>query len=116
MTLQQVFDLLAVKIDGPAATAIGHLAIDWRLPDVDEVARVELSNGTLHTTPGRTHAAPDATVTCDRSALDEMVATGGTLAGLVDAGTVTIDGDADRVLALWDTLTDFPLFYAIIEP
>ena len=45
-----------------------------------------------------------------------MVATGGTLADLVDAGTATIDGDADRVLALWDTLTDFPLFYAIIEP
>ncbi len=116
MTLQQVFDLLAVKVDGPAATAIGHLAIDWRLPDADEMARVELSNGTLHSTPGLSHAAPDATVTCGRAALNDMVATGGTLADLVGAGTATIDGDADRVLALWDTLTDFPLFFRIIEP
>ena len=111
-----MFDLLAIKVDGPAATAIGHLAIDWRLPDADEVARIELSNSTLHTTPGQTHAAPDATVTCDREGLEEMVATGATLVDLVDSGVATIDGDAARVLALWDTLTDFPLFYAIIEP
>jgi len=116
MTLQQVFDLLAIRVDGPAATAIGHLAIDWRLPDTDEVARIELSNGTLHTKPGQAHAAPNATVTCDREALEEMVATGATLVDLVDSGVATIDGDAARVLALWDTLTDFPLFYAIIEP
>jgi alkyl sulfatase BDS1-like metallo-beta-lactamase superfamily hydrolase len=45
-----------------------------------------------------------------------MVATGATLVDLVDSGVATIDGDAARVLALWDTLTDFPLFYAIIEP
>ena len=116
MTLQQVFDFLAVKVDGPAAVELGHLAIDWRLPDTGEVVRVELSNGTLHSTPGRTHDSSDATVTCDRAALDALVSTGSQLADLVESGGAGIDGDADRVLALWAGLTDFPLFYAIIEP
>jgi alkyl sulfatase BDS1-like metallo-beta-lactamase superfamily hydrolase len=60
--------------------------------------------------------APDATVTCDRAALDDLVSTGSQLADLVESGGADIDGDADRVLALWAGLTDFPLFYAIIEP
>ncbi len=116
MTLQQVFDYLAVRIDGPAAADLGHLSINWLLPDTNQVARLELSNGTLHSAPGRSHGSPDATVTCDRTALDELVVTGGQLGDLVDSGAATVSGDADRVLALWETFTDFPIFFKIIEP
>ena len=125
MSLQQLFDFLAVKIDGQPAAAIGPLAVDWVLPDLaDRVAdepgadrvRVTLSNGTLHSTPCRTHERPDATVNCGRAELERIVSTGVGLAELVEAGEATIDGDADRVLALWDTLTDFRLFFDIIEP
>jgi len=116
MTLQQVFDYLAVRVDGPPAADLGHLTINWQLPDTDEVVRVELSNGTLHSTPGRSHLSPDAVVTCDRTALNELVATGGHLADLGGSGAATVSGDTDRVLALWDTLTDFPIFFRIIEP
>ncbi len=116
MELQQVFDYLAVRVDGRPAAGLGHLRIDWQLPDIGDVVRVELSNGTLHATPGLAHDHPDATVTCSRSDLDEMVASGADLADLVGDGRVDLDGDAERVLALWGTLTEFPIFYAIIEP
>ncbi|MDP6241586.1 MAG: alkyl sulfatase C-terminal domain-containing protein, partial [Acidimicrobiales bacterium] len=116
MTLQQIFDFLAVKIDGQAAATLGPLAINWVLTDVDETARLELSNGTLHSMPGLVHDHPDATVSCDRLFLEEMVATGRTLPEVVDAGEASIEGQAERVLALWDTLTDFPMFWPIIEP
>ena len=116
MTLQQIFDFLAVKIDGQAAATLGPLAINWVLTDVDETARLELSNGTLHSMPGLVHDHPDATVSCNRLFLEEMVATGRTLPEVVDAGEASIEGQAERVLALWDTLTDFPMFWPIIEP
>ena len=71
MSLQQIFDFMAVRLDGPAVVSLGHLSVDWVLPDVVDTVRVELSNGTLHSLPGRTHASPDATVTGDRAALEE---------------------------------------------
>ena len=92
------------------------MRINWQLPDADEIVRVELSNGTLHSSPGRSHLSPDAVVTCDRAALNELVATGGQLGDMVGSGAAAISGDVDRVLALWDTFTDFPIFFRIIEP
>ena len=116
LSIQQIFDYLAVKIDGPAADALGSLNINWNLPDVDQTVRVTLSNGTLHAVPGLGHDCPEATVTCSRTQLERIISTGTGLADLVDEGQATIDGDQSRVLALWATFTEFPLFFNIIEP
>ena len=116
MTLQQMFDFLAVKVDGPAAALIGPLAVNWVLPDVDDSVRLELSNGTMHSRPGTRHAEPDAVVTADRSVLEHLIATGEEFADLVEAGAITVEGDADRVSALFGNLHDFPLFWNVIEP
>ena len=116
MTLQQVFDYLAIRVDGAPAADLGHLTINWQLPDTGEIVRVELSNGTLHSTPGKSHVSPDATVSCNRTALNELVAMGGQLGDLTESGKATVSGDAERLLALWGTLTDFPIFFNIIEP
>ena len=116
MSLQQIFDFLAVRLDGPAVVPLGHLAIDWVLPDVADTVRVELSNGTLHSLPGRVHASPDATVTGDRAALEHMIALGTPFGEVVDAGSATITGDIGRVLDLFGSLNDFPLFWNVIEP
>jgi alkyl sulfatase BDS1-like metallo-beta-lactamase superfamily hydrolase len=116
MSLQQIFDFLAVRLDGPAVVPLGHLFVDWVLPDVADTVRVELSNGTLHSLPGRTHASPDATVTGDRVALEDMIATGTPFAEVVESGAVTITGDVERVLGLFGNLTDFPLFWNVVEP
>jgi alkyl sulfatase BDS1-like metallo-beta-lactamase superfamily hydrolase len=116
MSLQQIFDFLAVRVDGPAVVPLGRVAVDWVLPDVAETVRVELSNGTLHSQPGRTHSSPDATVTGDRAALEDMIATGTPFAEVVESGAVAITGDSERVLRLFGNLTDFPLFWNVIEP
>jgi alkyl sulfatase BDS1-like metallo-beta-lactamase superfamily hydrolase len=116
MTLQQMFDFLAVKVDGPAAALVGPLAVDWVLPDVDDSVRLELSNGTMHSRPGTRHDEPDAVVTADRSVLEHLIATGEEFADLVEAGSITVEGDADRVGALFASLHDFPLFWNVIEP
>ena len=59
---EQVFDYLAIRLDGPAAVELGDVSFDWVVEDVDEHVRITLSNGTLHGTdsvaagdgPGRT--------------------------------------------------------------
>ena len=116
LSVQQIFDYLAVQIDGPVADALGSLRINWVFSDDDPTVRITLSNGTLHAVPGRHNELPDATITCSRAQLERLVSTGEGLATLVDEGQATIEGDQHRVLALWDTFTEFPLFFNIIEP
>ena len=116
MDLQQAFDLVAASLDGIAAATLGPLAINWHLADVADTARLELSNGTLHSRPGATHPTAEVTVHGDRSQLDRIFSSETTMADLLDEGTVTADGDVDRLRALFACVTDFPRFYNVIEP
>ncbi len=105
-----------MKIDGTKAIELGHIFLNWVLPDVDETIRIELSNGTLHASPGLLHDSPNAVVTCSREQLNRMVSTGDNISELVVAGEAKIEGDVDTVYGLWGTFTDFPLLFNIIEP
>ena len=119
MDLQQAFDLLASAMDGVAAAALGPLAIDWHVGDPSdggEIVRLELSNGTMHSTPGASHAEPNAVVRGDRGALDRMTTEGATVPDLLAEGALTATGDVERLTALFACLTEFPRFYNIIEP
>jgi len=119
MDLQQAFDLLASAMDGVAAAALGPLAIDWHVGDPSdggEVVRLELSNGTMHSTPGASHAEPNAVVRGDRGALDRMTTEGATVPDLLAEGALTATGDVERLTALFACVTEFPRFYNIIEP
>ena len=116
MDLQQAFDLVAASLDGIAAATLGPLAINWHLADVADTARLELSNGTLHSRPGATHPTAEVTVHGDRSQLDRIFSSETTMADLLDEGAVTADGDVARLRALFACVTDFPRFYNVIEP
>lgn len=116
MSLEQVFDALAVRLDGPRATELGRLVVEWRLPDLDRQVGVELSNGTLHARPDRTPTRADVVVTGTREVLDEMLARGRTPAELVAEGRLAVEGDAERLEALWALLVDFPVFFPIATP
>ena len=116
MSLQQIFDFLAVKVDGPAAADISPLTFDWVLPDIDDSVQLELSNGTLHARPGSRNPEPHAVVTADRSILEHLIATGEAFTDLADSGAISVTGDVDRVVALFGGLQGFPLFWNVIEP
>jgi len=122
MTLGQVFDYLAVRLDGPAAVELGTVHVRWVLDTRDgaaESAATELSNGTLHSRVGAlaaTAPAPDATVRCTLENLHRLVSTGGDLRAEIEAGRFAIDGDADAVCAIFERLTPFEMFFPIVEP
>jgi alkyl sulfatase BDS1-like metallo-beta-lactamase superfamily hydrolase len=122
MTLGQVFDYLAVRLDGPAAVEFGTVHVRWVLDAGDgsvEAATTELSNGTLHSRVGAlaaTAPAPDATVRCTLEDLHRLVSTAGNLRAEIEAGRFAIDGDADSVCAIFECLTPFEMFFAVVEP
>ncbi|MDH3706017.1 MAG: MBL fold metallo-hydrolase, partial [Acidimicrobiia bacterium] len=116
MTVHQVFDYFAVRLDGPAAVELGDFEFAWQVTDTGEDVAVSVSNGTLHAKVGRPAAAPVATIRAPRATLDRLVATGDDLARVVADGAASIDGDAHRLLALWGLLDHFAMFFPIVEP
>lgn len=99
MTTTQLFDSLAIRIDGPRAWNT-TLSINWDITDVDEHYRMELSNGALvhhPTTAGRT---ADLTIRTDRPQLLRLL-----LQGKSDGIDVTGD---PAVLHTLLALTDAP--------
>ncbi|MBL8775199.1 MAG: MBL fold metallo-hydrolase [Acidimicrobiales bacterium] len=92
LSVSQVFDSVAVRIDGPRAWD-EHLRLAWRITDEDAVYLTELRHGALH---HRTvTAVPDGvtTFTLARVALIGLVTGTLDLAGAIADGTVTVDGD-----------------------
>ncbi len=102
LSVTQVFDSVAVRIDGPRAWD-EHLRIAWQITDEDAAYLLELRNGALHHRTITEVPADVTTFTLSRLALIGLV-TGSLDFGAATAdGTVTVEGDpADlgRLIAL----------------
>jgi len=74
LTIGQLFDALAIRVDGPRAAA-ESLVIDWRFTDTGTVVRLALSNGALIPTENpKTRAAADLTLTLTKAQLLGLLA------------------------------------------
>jgi alkyl sulfatase BDS1-like metallo-beta-lactamase superfamily hydrolase len=108
MTVTQIFDTIAIRIDGPKATAT-TLSILWLFTDTDERYYMQLSNGVLSHQP--TKRTPDVDLT--------LSLTHPQLLGLLTSGSLDgIETTGDRnVLMTLISLTDEPdPDYAIVTP
>jgi len=107
LSVEQVFDSIAIRIDGPKAWDEAF-AIDWVFTDLGRTVRTELSNGVLVQDDD-----PDV-ATAGRAGLTATLTKGhlgALLRGNLDG--VALDGDADllgRLLAVVDpTVSTFPI-------
>jgi alkyl sulfatase BDS1-like metallo-beta-lactamase superfamily hydrolase len=110
MTVTQLFDTIAIRIDGPRAWS-EDLKINWYVTDDDGGTRyrMELSNGALVHHPTKLRASADLSLTLTRAQLLGVL-TGGSLDG------IDTDGDAS-VLARLVALTEQPdPNFAIVTP
>ncbi|MGW4483286.1 alkyl/aryl-sulfatase [Amycolatopsis sp. NPDC004368] len=109
LTVEQLFDSLAIRVDGPRAAAEA-LTIEWHFTDLATTIRTTLSNGALIQTANPTSAASvDLTLTLTKEQLLGLLS-GGALTGVDHAGDPAVLG---RLLALLDA--DDPGF-AIVTP
>jgi alkyl sulfatase BDS1-like metallo-beta-lactamase superfamily hydrolase len=108
MTVTQLFDTIAIRIDGPRAAGT-QLTIRWKFTDSHEQYLMELSNGALTHFPTRNGPAADLTMTLTHPQLLGLLASG-TLDG------IAAEGDPDVLRALL-SLTDQPdPSFAIVTP
>ena len=111
---RQLFDLLAVRLDGPRA-APHRLVLRWELDRPAETWTTLVANGVLTAVPGPTIAGegPHVTVRLPRAALDAVAAADATFATLVADATIELDGDAsclDTLAGLLDhSVVRFPI-------
>jgi alkyl sulfatase BDS1-like metallo-beta-lactamase superfamily hydrolase len=115
LTVTQVLDSVAVRVDGPRAWE-HHLRIAWSITDEGAIHLAELRNGALHhhvvgdvpsgvTTFGLTRLALIGLVT---GHLDPIAA--------IDDGTVHVDGDPGVLGRLVGVLAPVDPDFAIVTP
>jgi alkyl sulfatase BDS1-like metallo-beta-lactamase superfamily hydrolase len=115
LSVSQVFDSIAVRIDGPRAWD-EHLVTAWNITDEDAVYVAELRNGVLH---HRVVAeAPDGvtTFTLSRRSLIGIVTGQLDPSTAIEEGALTIDGDIGELGALVGLLASVDPDFDIVTP
>ncbi|MFD8757199.1 alkyl/aryl-sulfatase [Kitasatospora sp. NPDC059577] len=116
LTLDQLLDALAIRVDGPRCWDV-DLAVRFSRPGADPVD-LRLRNGVLvHTTGATPEAAePDAEISLSESDLRAVLLGAADLADLVARGRARIAGDAGRFTELLGYLTDPDPGFAVVTP
>jgi alkyl sulfatase BDS1-like metallo-beta-lactamase superfamily hydrolase len=102
LTVEQVLDSIAIRIDGPRAWD-EHIVLSLVMADSDTTYIAELRNGALNQRTPTAPAAGSTTLTLTRPTLIALV-TGGLDLPTATADGTTIDGDLSHLQRLVDLL------------
>ena len=108
LTVTQLFDSVAIRINGPKAWS-ERLTLNWHLTDIDEHYRMELSNGALIHFPTSEEIKADLTLTLTKPQLLALL-----MAGKADG--VVMTGDSGVLGRLIGLLDDPDPEFAIVTP
>ncbi|MGX6509424.1 alkyl/aryl-sulfatase [Rhodococcus sp. SJ-2] len=117
LTIEQVFDALALRVDGPRAWD-AHITIDWEVSDQSVTHRAQLRNGLLvHFDLGDADlGSPDVTFTLTSRALHEALLGGADLSAMIEDGSVGADGNVAALSELVGYLDSPDPDFAIVTP
>ncbi len=115
LTVPLTFDLLGVRLNGPAAEG-RRIVINWTFPDIDERYVLTLQNSALTYIAGRHDPAADTTVTLDRGTFADILTQQLAMPDAVARGLVAFEGDAGKLADLLGMLDRFGRMFAVIEP
>jgi alkyl sulfatase BDS1-like metallo-beta-lactamase superfamily hydrolase len=115
LTLDQLFDSVAIRIDGPRAWD-EHLVITWRVPDLDLTHLTELRNGALNHRSVDTVPEGATVVTVDHATLLGLLVRTVAMADALADGRVAIEGDPGTVATLVGVLAPVDPDFAIVTP
>lgn len=116
LSVEQVFDAIALRIDGPRAWD-AKIVIDWRITDSGTVHRTELRNGLLvHFDVEGDLPPAQTTFALTEADLRAALLGGQDLPKMISDGRVTIDGDAAELAELVGYLDAPDPDFAIVTP
>ncbi|OKI60934.1 alkyl/aryl-sulfatase [Streptomyces sp. MJM1172] len=115
LTLDQLFDSLAIRVDGPRSWD-ADITVRWRFPGGREPSTLRLRNGVLTHVRGLGPAVgePDVEITLDEPSLRGILLGQTVLPDLVAAGRAQVSGDPARLAELIGHLTDPDPDFAIV--
>ncbi len=114
MTVPMFFDFLGVRLNGPKADG-KLIVLNWEFTDTGEEYVLNLENCALTNKPGQAPGA-DATITLNRTALNE-IALGKTDFGKeIASGNIEIRGNGDKLSELMGLLDTFKGDFDIVTP
>ena len=114
MSLTLFFDYIAVRLNGDRA-GDRRITIVCDLPDLGETWTLLLRHGALSHRRGPV-ADADATVTINRSELNDVILGAAPLAEQLADGRATLDGDAQALHDLVGLLDAFEFWFNIVTP
>jgi len=112
---EQLFDAIAIQIDGPRASGL-RLITHWRFTDIDEEHTLTLKHGVLTHRRGAPSEAADAAITVERTAFNEVIAGTATVDALIASGRLAIDGGAEQLVGMLSLLDPPDPNFAIVTP
>lgn len=115
VTLEMLFDLLAIQVDGQKAAG-KEVIININITDTNESATLILKNGALSNRVGRLHATPNATMSGTKSAIISNLMQPQQTQKSIAGGTLKVDGDVKAIATLLSTLSPSDANFNIIEP
>lgn len=115
MSLDLFFDYIAMRVNGPKA-GDKHITLNFNFPDTKEKYFLELSNGALSHISIEKDRKADATVTLDRTTLNDIVIGTTSLEKGIMNGKVKIEGSEGKFDELISTLDKFDFWFNIVTP
>jgi alkyl sulfatase BDS1-like metallo-beta-lactamase superfamily hydrolase len=115
LTVEQLIDALAIRIDGPKAWD-KRIGLNLALTDTGEQYALTLENGALTYVAGKQAADADATITLERSALNTLITGQATIQQQVQAGHIKIAGNAARLQELFSLVEPLAPAFDIVTP
>jgi alkyl sulfatase BDS1-like metallo-beta-lactamase superfamily hydrolase len=115
MTIEQVFDSISVRIKQEELSGV-RLSINWTFDDIGERWTLGVSNRTLWYSPERHDTDAVASVTMRRSTFIDIITQVTTFMDQIQAGQITIEGDASALLTIFGNLDDVSTSFPIVEP
>lgn len=115
LSVSQIFDAMAVRIDGPAAWD-HHLVIGWHITDDDTHHVLELRNGALHHRTVTAMPAGIVTLSLTRPILIGLIMRRIDPVEAFSNGSITVEGDPAPLATLIGLVASADPDFAIVTP
>jgi alkyl sulfatase BDS1-like metallo-beta-lactamase superfamily hydrolase len=115
MSLTLLFNYFAMRINGPDAAG-KQITLNMVFTDTGDKAVLELRNGSLNHSLGRTAEDADATVTLERKDLDAVIVGEADLLEEAKDGTIKVEPEVGPLADLVRLLDEFDIWFNVIEP
>ena len=114
MPVDELFDYWGVRLNGPKAAG-KNMRLGFNVTDTGKKYTLTVRNGAL-TDYERPAVNPDASLTMNKSVLDDIQLGTTTLDAAIAKGAIKVEGDKGKVKEFFSLLDVYPFWFDIVTP